>query len=145
MCSRSPLFRLIIVTQSYLVRVCFFNSWTSLQKLRLLKKLKFRIGRKHLSKLHVVFIRPTLEYAWLLCLWYWKVWKRTVLCSLNCYWSSILHLENPLIQKLFGKLYAAKNDYSVQWLCPTLLNQTWKCIHVHNTRNKNNYFIPRSR
>ena len=33
------------------------------KKLRLLKKLKFKIGRKHLSKLYIVFIRPTLEYA----------------------------------------------------------------------------------
>ena len=90
LCSSSPLFRLIIVTQSYLVRVCFFNSWKSLQILRLLKKLKFRIGRKHLSKLHVTYLLDPLlnSYAWLFCLWYWKVWKRTVLCRLNCYWSS---------------------------------------------------------
>ena len=33
------------------------------KKLRLLKKLKFRIGRKHLSKLYTAFIRPTLIYA----------------------------------------------------------------------------------
>ena len=33
------------------------------KKLRLLKKLKFRIGRKHLSKLYISFIRPTIEYA----------------------------------------------------------------------------------
>ena len=28
-----------------------------------MKKLKFKIGRKRLSKLYIVFIRPTLEYA----------------------------------------------------------------------------------
>ena len=33
------------------------------KKLRLLKKLKFRIGRKNLSKLYISFIRPTIEYA----------------------------------------------------------------------------------
>ena len=33
------------------------------KKLRLLKKLKFKIGRKHLSKLYIVFIRPNVEYA----------------------------------------------------------------------------------
>ena len=29
----------------------------------LLKKLKFKIGRNHLSKFYLAFIRPTLEYA----------------------------------------------------------------------------------
>ncbi|XP_055995247.1 uncharacterized protein LOC125672352 isoform X1 [Ostrea edulis] len=35
----------------------------SFKKLGLLKRLKFKIGRKHLSKLYIAFIRPTLEYA----------------------------------------------------------------------------------
>ena len=43
------------------------------KKLGLLKKLKFKIGRNHLSKFYLAFIRPTLELVcinclgWLLC------------------------------------------------------------------------------
>ena len=39
------------------------NRLVLLKKLGLLKKLKFKIGRKNLSKLYITFIRPILEYA----------------------------------------------------------------------------------
>lgn len=36
---------------------------SAFKKCGLLKKLKYKLGREHLSKLYISFIRPTLEYA----------------------------------------------------------------------------------
>ena len=40
---------------------------SAFKKLGLLKKIKFKIGRKNLSKLYITFIRPILEYASIIC------------------------------------------------------------------------------
>ena len=63
MCSRSSPFRFIIVKHLSWSEYIFSIVDKAYKKLRILKKLKFKIGRKHLLKLYIVFIRPTLEYA----------------------------------------------------------------------------------
>ena len=69
--------------------------------------MKFRIGRKHLSKLYLVSIRPTLEYAsivWDGCSAHDIEKREKVQLSAARLVFLFLHLENPFIQKQVGNI-----------------------------------------
>ena len=132
------------------------------KKLRLLKKLKFRIGRKNLSKLYISFIRPTIEYAsivWDGCsahdiekLEKVQLSAARIFTGLPIFTSRESLYTETGWQTLQNRRYIAKmvtmfkihNGGAPSYL-NNIIPDKHENISRYNTRNKHNYFIPRCR
>lgn len=132
------------------------------KKLGLLKKLKFKMGRKNLTKLYITFIRPMLEYAsivWDGCSKYdaeklekVQLTAARIVTGLPIFvsrdalysetgWETLKHRRYIAKMTTLYKIHTGRAPEYLKDIVPNKREH----VSTYNTRNKQDFIVPRCR